>query len=142
MEPHKPAIKWSPTFFLHSTSSSSLALVLDISCSSSSRISCRSSSRLAARASIASLRKNKRTCQFTLVEQYFTWTWYMHGTFFFFQFSTEHIILYSSVNWYLNHTCFFAILLAWPVFAFNILITFRCIYTVKHVWKYLRCLFQ
>lgn len=66
------------------------------------------------------------------------YAWY----FFFFQFSTEHIILYSTVNWYLNHTCFFAILLAWPVFAFNILITFRCIYTVKHVWKYLRCLFQ
>lgn len=31
------------------------------------------------------------------------YAWY----FFFFQFSTEHIILYSTVNWYLNHTCFF-----------------------------------
>lgn len=134
MEPHKPAIKWSPTFFLHSTSSSSLALVLDISCSSSSRISCRSSSRLAARASIASLRKNSLLWWNNISPEHD-----IHGSFL----STFLMNISFYIKLVLKSSMFFTILLTWRVFAFNIFIIIRCIYTIIiHVWRYLRCLFQ
>lgn len=51
-----------------------------------------------------------------------------------------NILLY--IKLVLKSSMFFTILLTWRVFAFNIFISIRCIYTVIiHVWRYLRCLF-
>lgn len=63
----------------------------------------------------------------------------IHGSFL----STFLMNILFYIKLVLKSSMFFTILLTWRVFAFNIFIIIRCIYTVIiHVWRYLRCLFQ